>query len=214
MRNNSLMNSWPFWLLFFVYLPSLIPRLILAFSSTLLTWIDCRQLLYLDFFRFFGTMLIVLKEMLKESAVFFLLLLVIVAGFLQSFFGYVWHLTPHLIPIRPNPTPPITRVPLLPLVVLLTYVRLDSTDGNITVMRKVLHTMTQALLQAPDFDFYNDISPPFGLLLFYLFNFIVSICTLPSPPFPLLLVWVGVDINSTPEYSRRTIQSSIFRGNG
>jgi len=48
---------------------------------------DCRQLLYLDFFRFFGTMIIVLKEMLKESAVFFLLLLVIVAGFLQSFFG-------------------------------------------------------------------------------------------------------------------------------
>jgi hypothetical protein len=33
-------------------------------------------------------MIIVLKEMLKESAVFFLLLLVIVAGFLQSFFGY------------------------------------------------------------------------------------------------------------------------------
>jgi hypothetical protein len=48
---------------------------------------DCRQLLYLDFFRFFGTMIIVLKEMLKESAVFFLLLLVIVAGFVQSFFG-------------------------------------------------------------------------------------------------------------------------------
>src|ERR1700737_4540739 len=52
--------------------------------------IDCRQLLYLDFFRFLGTMIVVLKEMLKESAVFFLLLLVIVAGFLQSFFGYVF----------------------------------------------------------------------------------------------------------------------------
>ena len=52
-----------------------------------LIYIDYRQLLYLDFFKFFGTMLIVLKEMLKESAVFFLLLIVIIAGFLQSFFG-------------------------------------------------------------------------------------------------------------------------------
>jgi hypothetical protein len=49
--------------------------------------LDCRQLLYLDFFRFFGTMLIVLKKMIKETAVFFLLLIVIAAGFLQSFFA-------------------------------------------------------------------------------------------------------------------------------
>jgi hypothetical protein len=49
---------------------------------------DCRQLLYLDFFRFFGTMIIVLKKMIKETAVFFLLLVVIAAGFLQSFFAY------------------------------------------------------------------------------------------------------------------------------
>jgi hypothetical protein len=49
--------------------------------------IDCRQLLYLDFFRFFGTMIIVLKKMIKETAVFFLLLVVIAAGFLQSFFA-------------------------------------------------------------------------------------------------------------------------------
>ena len=48
---------------------------------------DCRQLLYLDFFRFFGTMLIVLKKMIKETAVFFLLLVVIAAGFIQSFFA-------------------------------------------------------------------------------------------------------------------------------
>jgi hypothetical protein len=50
--------------------------------------VDCRQLLYLDFFRFFGTMFIILQKMIKETAVFFLLLVVIAAGFLQSFYAY------------------------------------------------------------------------------------------------------------------------------
>ena len=60
--------------------------------------------------------------------------------------------------------------------------RLDSADGVVKIMNKVLHTMTQAVLQAPNFEMYEDISPPFGLLLFYLFNFIVSICIiLPCP---------------------------------
>jgi hypothetical protein len=53
---------------------------------------------------------------------------------------------------------------------------LDSTDGTVTLMGKVLHTMTQAVLMSPNFQAYEDISPPFGLLLFYLFNFIVSVC--------------------------------------
>ena len=57
---------------------------------------------------------------------------------------------------------------------------LDSADGTVTLMNKVLNTMTQALLQAPNFDLYEDISPPFGLLLFYLFNFIISVCTPPA----------------------------------
>jgi hypothetical protein len=67
-------------------LACLSPFLCTPFVS--LTNEDCRQLLYLDFFRFFGTMIIVLKKMLKESAVFFLLLVVIIAGFLQAFFAY------------------------------------------------------------------------------------------------------------------------------
>jgi hypothetical protein len=100
-------------------------------------------------------MIIVLKEMLKESAVFFLLLLVIVAGFLQSFFGYY-----HRQKVSDD--------------------SLDSADGTVTIMNKVLNTMTQAVLQSPNFDLYEDISPPFGLLLFYLFNFIVSVRTNPT----------------------------------
>lgn len=48
-------------------------------------WI--RILLYLDSVRFFGAMLVVLKVMMKESLIFFALLIVIIIGFLQAFIG-------------------------------------------------------------------------------------------------------------------------------
>ena len=43
-------------------------------------------------------------------------------------------------------------------------------------MKKILHSMTQAFLDAPDFAFYEDLTPPFGIYLFYLYNFIVTVC--------------------------------------
>lgn len=46
-----------------------------------------RLLLYLDSFRFFGAMLVVLKVMMKESMIFFALLVVVIIGFLQAFIG-------------------------------------------------------------------------------------------------------------------------------
>jgi hypothetical protein len=113
-------------------------------------------------------MLIVLKEMLKEAGVFFLLLIVIIAGFLQAFFG------------------------------------LDSADETVDVMNTVVNSMTQALLQAPDFTMYSKIAPPFGLLLFYLFNFLISVRT------PRV---VRSDSSAT-EHSRGIIQSSVCRRDG
>ncbi|KAK9453130.1 hypothetical protein V1511DRAFT_505722 [Dipodascopsis uninucleata] len=56
----------------------------LAFCAPLM-W--SRLLLYLDMQQFFGAMLVVLKELLKESAIFFVLLIIIVIGFLQGFVG-------------------------------------------------------------------------------------------------------------------------------
>ncbi|KAG5926231.1 hypothetical protein E4U42_003506 [Claviceps africana] len=47
----------------------------------------CRLMLYLDSFRFFGAMLVVLKVMMKESVIFFALLIVVIIGFLQAFIG-------------------------------------------------------------------------------------------------------------------------------
>lgn len=46
-----------------------------------------RILLYLDSVQFFGAMLVVLKELMKESLIFFVLLIIIAGGFLQAFLG-------------------------------------------------------------------------------------------------------------------------------
>jgi hypothetical protein len=56
----------------------------LAFTAPMF-WM--RLLLYLDTFRFFGAMLVVLKVMMRESLIFFALLLVVCVGFLQAFIG-------------------------------------------------------------------------------------------------------------------------------
>lgn len=56
----------------------------LAFTAPMF-WI--RLLLYLDTFRFFGAMLVVLKVMMRESLIFFALLLVVMVGFFQAFLG-------------------------------------------------------------------------------------------------------------------------------
>jgi hypothetical protein len=56
----------------------------LAFSAPMF-WM--RLLLYLDTFRFFGAMLVVLKVMMKESLIFFALLVIVMVGFLQAFIG-------------------------------------------------------------------------------------------------------------------------------
>jgi len=56
----------------------------LAFAAPMV-WM--RMLLYLDGIQFFGTMLLVLKMMMRESLIFFSLLLVVLVGFLQAFIG-------------------------------------------------------------------------------------------------------------------------------
>jgi hypothetical protein len=114
--------------------------------------LDCRQLLHLNFFRFFGTMIVILEKMITETAIFFLLLLVIAAGFLQSFTAYV------------------------DLLCDVTKRSLESSNGHVVVLGKILNSMTQALLQSPDFDFYGNLRPPFGLILFYVYTSVVTIC--------------------------------------
>lgn len=101
-----------------------------------------RLLLYLDSFRFFGAMLVVLKVMMKESIIFFALLAVIVIGFMQAFVG------------------------------------LDKADDNITDIKFISQAMANALMQSPDFDGFDRFGAPFGLILYYLFTFVVMVVLL------------------------------------
>ncbi|KAL0944805.1 potassium ion channel [Colletotrichum truncatum] len=112
----------------------------LAFSSPMI-W--SRLLLYLDSFRFFGAMLVVLKVMMKESIIFFALLIVLVIGFLQAFIG------------------------------------LDlADDWVLDDILFILQAMANAVMQSPDFDGFDQFSPPFGIILYYCFTFIVMVVLL------------------------------------
>jgi len=51
--------------------------------------------------------------------------------------------------------------------------------------------MTEAFLSTPKFDLYEDFSPPFGLYLFYLYNFVSGIC-IPSAVPKLSLVLLNI----------------------
>ncbi|KAI8162177.1 Calcium channel [Colletotrichum sp. SAR 10_86] len=112
----------------------------LAFSAPMI-W--SRLLLYLDSFRFFGAMLVVLKVMMKESIIFFALLIVLVIGFLQAFIG------------------------------------LDFADDWVADdILFILQAMANAVMQSPDFDGFDKFSPPFGIILYYCFTFIIMVVLL------------------------------------
>ncbi|KAI1499238.1 hypothetical protein F5X99DRAFT_290908 [Biscogniauxia marginata] len=112
----------------------------LAFTAPMF-W--ARLLLYLDTFRFFGAMLVVLKVMMKESIIFFALLVVMIIGFLQAFIG-------------------------------MDYA--DDMTGEDTAF--ILQAMANAIMQSPDFNGFERFSPPFGIILYYLFTFVVMVILL------------------------------------
>lgn len=111
----------------------------LAFSAPMF-WM--RLLLYLDTFRFFGAMLVVLKVMMKESMIFFALLIIVMVGFLQAFLG------------------------------------MDNVDNNADATVMIIQAMANAIMQSPDFDGFDNFAPPFGIILYYIFTFVVMVVLL------------------------------------
>ena len=110
-----------------------------AFSAPMF-WL--RLMLYLDSFRFFGAMLVVLKVMMKESFIFFALLTVIVVGFLQAFIG------------------------------------LNQVENNRYITTFIVQNMANAVMQSPEFDGFDEYAHPFGLILYYIFTFVVMVILL------------------------------------
>ncbi|KEZ45743.1 Potassium ion channel yvc1 [Scedosporium apiospermum] len=112
----------------------------LAFSAPMF-WI--RLLLYLDSFRFFGAMLVVLKVMMKESIIFFALLAVVFVGFMQAFIG------------------------------------LDlAEDLETDEIWFIIQAMVNSIMGSPEFSGFEKFAPPFGILLYYIFTFIVMVILL------------------------------------
>jgi len=101
-----------------------------------------RLLLYLDTFRFFGAMLVVLKVMMRESLIFFLLLIVVCIGFLQAFIG------------------------------------LNQVEGNDSITTFIISAMANSVMQSPEFDGFDEYAHPFGLILYYIFTFVVMVILL------------------------------------
>ncbi|KAL8697547.1 MAG: hypothetical protein Q9224_002257 [Gallowayella concinna] len=143
----------------------------LAFSSPMFY---LRLLLYLDTFRFFGAMLVVLKVMMKESLIFFALLTIIVIGFLQAFIG------------------------------------MDEVDDNRKVTGFILQAMANSVMQSPDFSGFEKFAPPFGIVLYYIFTFVVMVVLLNILIALYNSAYEDITDNATDEYmalfSQKTMQ--------
>ncbi|KAF2860495.1 hypothetical protein K470DRAFT_70793 [Piedraia hortae CBS 480.64] len=112
----------------------------LAFSAPMF-W--GRLMLYLDNFRFFGAMLVVLKVMMKESLIFFALLFIVLIGFFQAFVG------------------------------------LDQADdAALDATHFITKQMLNAIMGSPDFEGWGRFAPPFGITLYYIYNFVIIVILL------------------------------------
>lgn len=111
----------------------------LAFSAPFF-WM--RLMLYFDTFRFFGAMLVVVKIMMKESLIFFALLVFVVIGFFQAFIG------------------------------------MDQVDSSLDATPFIFQAMANTIMSSPDFSGFDNFAPPFGIILYYIFTFVVMVILL------------------------------------
>jgi hypothetical protein len=102
----------------------------------------CRLLLYLDSQRFVGAMIVVMKLMMKESIVFFVLLSIVIVGFLQGFLG------------------------------------LDNADGNADATQLIISNLVRTVLGDGSFQDFERFAPPYANILYYFYNFLVSVILL------------------------------------
>lgn len=141
-----------------------------AFSAPMF-WM--RLLLYLDSFRFFGSMLVIVKVMMKESLIFFALLIVVVIGFLQAFIG------------------------------------LDQVDPNKDITPFIIQAMANAVMQSPDFDGFENFQHPFGLILYYVFTFVVMVILLNVLIALYNSAYEDITENATDEYMALFAQKTL-----
>ncbi|KAA8646454.1 putative potassium ion channel Yvc1 [Aspergillus tanneri] len=141
----------------------------LAFAGPMF-WM--RMVLYLDSFRFFGAMLVVLRVMMKESLIFFALLFVVLVGFFQAFIGMAQVDTdqPVTKTIVQGMANSIMQSPefgafedfAYPFGIILYYFAYEDISGNaIDEYMAIFAQKTMQYIRAPD---ENVFIPPFNLL--------------------------------------------------
>lgn len=66
---------------------------------------------------------------------------------------------------------------------LQAFIGMDDIDDNASVTTFILQAMANSVMQSPDFSGFENFSPPFGLILYYIFTFVVMVGTYhPQPP--------------------------------
>lgn len=105
-----------------------------------MVWI--RIVFLFDLYQVIGIYIVIIKKMMKESILFFVMLSVVIIGFLQAFIG------------------------------------LDQADGKRDLTYFIVTNMLQAVLSGPDFNSLERFAYPYGSILYYAYNFLVSLMLL------------------------------------
>lgn len=86
------------------------------------------------------------------------------------------------------------------------FVGMAQVDADIPLHRNILQGMVNSIMQSPEFDTFQDFAFPFGIILYYVFNFIVM-----TGQFAFSLFGIMLTIISFVEYSHRLVQQRIRR---
>ncbi|KAG8526596.1 uncharacterized protein KY384_008797 [Bacidia gigantensis] len=61
---------------------------------------------------------------------------------------------------------------------LQAFIGMDSIDSNAKVTSFIIQAMANSVMQSPDFDGFENFAPPFGIILYYIFTFVVMVILL------------------------------------
>lgn len=58
---------------------------------------------------------------------------------------------------------------------LQAFIGMDKVDDNRAVTGFILQAMANSVMQSPDFGGFENFAPPFGIVLYYIFTFVVMV---------------------------------------
>merc|ERR1712072_1641070 len=61
---------------------------------------------------------------------------------------------------------------------LQAFVGMDQVDNNLTAVQFIVTEMANGIMGSPEFDVWDRFAPPFGLILYYIYTFIITVILL------------------------------------